>query len=339
MPSIVLATLCLNEMQWLEKLYTQHREWKGLVKWVFVESADRVYAECSPDMVSANGLSVDGTTEYLESLCSRDKDIIHIKHGFCGGASKDQGKCEARSRYLEVCEDIKPDYVVVLDSDEFYTYASQSLINNYLASTPIKKKRPSVRLRQRHIWYPPSLQEDSKWADAAGLSLFTHEVIGGYWKVPHTRIWGWEPGMRYKRNHNWPEDIHGKFLTEKPNTMTIDRVATKGPVPQCVHMGFAASVKSREAKHKYYQERGEGKEQNYTIRARRQGYVDNRQDWLMWKPGDTLRNGARVVPYSGFIPECFLKEKMENQSCPQDTSTVVLSLSSTRSAARKTQGQ
>lgn len=335
MPSITLCTLILNELEWLPRLYEQHRHWKGLVRWIFVESADRTYAECNPDMVTTGGLSTDGTTEYLESLSSVDECVIHIKHGFCGdGLAKDQGKCEARNRYLEVCEDIKPDYVVIVDADEMYTYASQSLILNYL-NTAVSKKRSSIRLRQRHIWYPPFLQDESnrKWVESVGFGLFSHEVVGGYWKVPHTRIWGWEPGMGYKRNHNWPEDTKGVYLTEKPTAICMDRVSTRGPVPQCIHMGFAASGKAREAKHKYYQERGEGKEKNDMMKARRQTYVDNRADWLAWKPGDVLQHGARVIPYNSFVPEVFLSEIT---SCPQDTNTVGLSLSSTHSADHKT---
>ena len=68
--SIVLSTLCLNEMEWLDKLYAQHKDWVGLEKWIFVESADRVYAETNPDMVSSSGLSVDGTTEFLRELAA-----------------------------------------------------------------------------------------------------------------------------------------------------------------------------------------------------------------------------------------------------------------------------
>jgi hypothetical protein len=335
MSSIVLATLALNEMEWLEKLYQQHRHWKGLVRWIFVESADRIYAECNPDMVTSGGLSTDGTTQFLQSLSSVDDRVVHIKHGFCGdGLAKDQGKCEARNRYLEVCEDIKPDYLIVVDADEFHTYASQSLILNYL-NIASNRKRSSIRLKQRHIWYPPFLQEESnkKWVESAGLKMFSNEVIGGYWKVPHTRIWGWEPGIRYRRNHNWPEDTSEVYLTDKPTSICIDRVATKGPVPQCIHMGFAASIKSREAKHKYYQERGEGKELNLSMRGRRQNYVDCRLAWQVWKPSNILPHGARVVPYSGFVPEVFLKERV---SCQPDTNTVGLSSSSTPSADHKT---
>lgn len=339
MPSIVLCTLVLNEIEWIDKLYQQHHQWKGMVRWIFVESADRVYAECSPDMVSADGLSTDGTTQFLESLSSKDERVIHVKHGFCGGADKpkDQGKCEARNRYLELCEDIKPDYVIVCDADEFYTYASQSLINNALVtSLPSKRKRPSIRLKQRHVWYPPFLQEDSnrKWCESTGYRMFSHEVIGGYWKVPHCRIWGWEQGMRYVRNHNWPEDTKSIFLIDKPFSLHVDRVLTKGPVPQCIHLGFAASIKSRQAKHKYYQERGEGKETNQMIRARRQSYVSCREAWENWQPGDVLPYGAQVIEYKGFVPEVFLKT--ENQQCPQDMNTVALSSSSIHSPDHKT---
>ena len=47
---IVLATLLLNEMEWLPKLYEQHKDWPGLCGWVFVEAADRVYANVNPEV-------------------------------------------------------------------------------------------------------------------------------------------------------------------------------------------------------------------------------------------------------------------------------------------------
>ena len=33
---IMLATMCLNEMQWLPFLFKQHKDWPGLVSWTFV---------------------------------------------------------------------------------------------------------------------------------------------------------------------------------------------------------------------------------------------------------------------------------------------------------------
>jgi len=50
--SVLIGTICLNEMQWLPMLYEQHRYWPDLEKWVFVEGADRVYQQTNPELVS-----------------------------------------------------------------------------------------------------------------------------------------------------------------------------------------------------------------------------------------------------------------------------------------------
>ena len=75
-PTVALCTLCLNEMEWLARLYEQHRNWPGLLKWVFVEAADVVYAKTNPDMVTSFGLSVDGTSDYLRNLSREDSRIV-----------------------------------------------------------------------------------------------------------------------------------------------------------------------------------------------------------------------------------------------------------------------
>ncbi len=56
---VCLCTLILNEMEWLPRFWVQHQRWPGLVRHIFVEAADAVYATANPDMVSADGLSID----------------------------------------------------------------------------------------------------------------------------------------------------------------------------------------------------------------------------------------------------------------------------------------
>ncbi len=279
---IVLATLVLNEMQWLPQLYEQHKDWLGLVKWVFVEAADRMYAEVNPGRVSHFGLSVDGTTEFLRELEDRDHLVEYVPHGFSTDPNPAQGKCAARSRYLQCAESVEPDFIGVLDADEFYAKRDQSLVNATLAANP----RPTgFVFRHREVWRPPS---------CAKLPLFSQEAIDGFWAIPYCRWWRWKPGLRYARNHNTPEDADG--IGQDRALARYDRVPR---APQMVHLGFASSLASREAKHRYYQARGEGKED------KRGWYVSSRRAWERWRVGMPLPRGARVVPYSGPIPECF----------------------------------
>lgn len=275
---IMLATLCLNEMEWLPKLVEQHHNWPDLVNWTFVEAADCAYAAVNKDMVSRRGLSVDGTTDFLAKLCSTRDGFYHEPVGLVGHTDVAQGKCEARNTYLDHAEKVKPDWIVVLDADEFYSLDDQRHINAQLAALRVQ----SVLYRQRHVWRPPSIM---------GQDLLQYEVMGAYWSVPHIRVWRWRPGIRYTKNHNHPETPRGISLAANTRRLISPHN------PQCVHTGFASLMTSRMAKHRYYKARGEGPKDG------RQMYVACREAWESWLPGDALPAGAQIFPYSGPRPE------------------------------------
>lgn len=291
---IMLATLCLNEMQWLPRSYEQHQDWPGIVEWVFVEAADVVYARKNPDRVSLSGTSVDGTTTFLEDRLFENRKIQYVKHGLTSHPTDpSQGKIEARNRYLDIAEDVRPDFVIVIDADEFYPTMVQRELVRYLQthldnSTP-KEGYTGFRLRQRHVWNPPG--------GTGSTDVFKYEVVGGYWDVPHTRIWRWRPGMRYRDNHNWPADGHGRMDRKVAKLDLIPEIKL-----ECVHTGYASDPDNRRAKHQYYKARGEGSEGG-KLGRKRQMYVDCRREWETWVPGSKLSHGARVIPYTGPVPE------------------------------------
>lgn len=286
---IVLGTLCLNEMEWLPTLYEQHKDWPGLVKWVFVEAADRVYAESNPQLVSHDGLSTDGTTEFLWKLSLRDPQVVHVRHGFTGSVTESpaQGKCEARSRYLAEAESVEPDLIGVLDADEFYCRDDQSQVGELVGGLA---PYSAFCFRHREIWRPPVLVR---------RPLFEAEVVGGFWAIPYCRWWRWSPGLRYGRNHNTPQRPDGSLLDDA--MIRLDRQPEVGEhrFPQMIHLGFAASLATRQAKHAYYRARGEGRTD------KRGWYVASRAAWESWRPGRSLPRRAHVVPYQGPIPEAF----------------------------------
>jgi len=279
--TVALCTLVLNEMQWLPHLYEQHKDWPGLLKWVFVESADRVYAETNPTLVSKDGLSVDGTTSFLEALVNQDPRVVHIKHGFSSATDPAQGKCQARSRYLEEVDSVKPSYLVVLDADEFYMRQFQTEIPQLMDRYPT---RNAFIFRHREIWRPESLKDKS---------LFRYEVTGGFWDIPYCRCWRWFPGLSYSKNHNTPQMPNGILLDARMRR--CDAYKT----PFFLHMGFASRLLFRAAKNNYYIARGEG------VNDRRLWYTESRAAWETWKLGDPLPRGAQVQFYDGPIPEAF----------------------------------
>lgn len=275
---IMLATLVLNEMEWLPKLVKQHLDWPGLCCWAFVEAADRRYAEANPGLATGDGLSTDGTTDYLRTLGSpafrHDKTIKIIHHGWADHADPAQAKCQARNRYLELADEVKPDAIVVLDADEFWTWDGQRRLNDLLDG----RRDAGLMLPTRHIWRPYAMPASE---------LFRWEVQGGYWSVPHARVWRWRPGLRHTDNHNVPHGVR------------VKRMLQPG-MPETIHLGFASANASRAAKRRYYGARGEG------VSDRRGMYQDCRLAYENWSFKDKLPHGAEVVPYVGNIPEAFL---------------------------------
>lgn len=276
---VALATLCLNEEEFLARNYFQHREWPGLVSWVFVEGADKKYVEASPELVTPEGLSTDKTSEYLKDLASADSRVTYIPYGWMIDANEAQAKTKGRDRYLTVFEEVKPDIFVVIDGDEFYTREDQERINR-LVSRDLKNL--SWRFTQRHLWKPPAL---------SGSNRFRFEVVGGYWAVPHVRVFRWAPGIRYLVSHNWPSGESYDPIRRLYNGIGGD--------PQCVHLGFTREGPARAATHRYYEARGEGRTDH------RSRYVACRRAWETWIPGQSLPDGAKIVPYSGPKPEAY----------------------------------
>lgn len=282
--SICLATLVLNEMEWLLKLYEQHKDWPGLARWIFVESADTVYAQTNPSLVSPNGLSTDGTTEWLEQLARTDGRVIHVKHGISSASDPAQGKCQSRQRYLDEMEAVRPEFFFVVDADEFYTKTDQERLADCLNRN---SRSTAWVCKHRDIWHPASIQSEP---------LFRYEVTGGFWSIPYCRCWRWKPNLRYITNHNTPE-VNGVGLDSR-----LARLDNLDGQPEFIHMGFASDPVIRAAKNRYYAARGEA------VDKKRSWYCDSRACFETWKPNDKLPRGAKVCLYDGPIPECFQGE-------------------------------
>lgn len=279
--SVVLSTICLNEMEWLPKLYEQHKDWPEMLRWIFVEAADRVYAETSPNRVNANGLSVDGTSQFLRDLSDKDQRIIYIPLGFTGHRNKALGKIEMKARALEAVGDLRPDFYIILDADEFYTRVDQ---DSLAPTMKLLGEHDGYVFRKREIWHPPSVAQEP---------ILTYEAVGGFWDMQCCHWFTYRPGMRFQNCHNTPDWADGTPMRDK---LYVDG---RSGMPQMVHMGFAAQATNRIAKNLYYEQRGE------ITDPRRHWYTKSRASWLNWKPGDPLLHGEKVIKYDGPIPECF----------------------------------
>ncbi len=272
---VLLATIALNEAEFLADSIRQHASWPGLVGWVVVEGATRNYGAANPEAVTAEGLSTDGTAEVLDGA-----PVIHIRHGWADGPGAQQ-KRQLRNRYCSVADELDPDVLIVVDADEFYTRETQQRI---LEVVQQNAGYDGWLFAQRHLWRPASI------ADQPAEQL---EVVGGYWQVPHLRVWRWERGLRYRVNHN--------HLTYPGRDRHLVRRPRPGD-PECIHYGFARDAAHRARTNRYYVARGEGRER---VGRNRKVYVDCRAAFETWQPGDTLPHGARVMPYDGPVPEVF----------------------------------
>jgi hypothetical protein len=280
--TVALCTLALNEIEWLPKLWDQHKDWPNLIRWVFIEGADEMYTAANPDMVTEKGLSVDGTTEWLSQLADTQKNVRYIQHGRQAQKTNlAQGKCELRDMYLKELEHIRPDFFITLDADEFYTKRDQERIEPLM----IGSKHSASIFKRREVWRPPSVVHQP---------LFSQEVTGGFWDIPCCHWWRWQPGLCFKSNHNTPETKRGESLGRR-----FERFDMLPDAPQMYHLGFAASVKTRTAKNRYYEMRGEA------VDVKRKWYCESRMAFEVWQPGDSLPHGAKVITWQGSIPECF----------------------------------
>lgn len=282
MNGVVLATLCLNEMEWLPRLYEQHRNWPGLVRWVFVEAADRVYAEANPRRVSFDGLSMDGTTEYLMKLAAEDELVEYVPHGFADHPDPARCKIAARQRYMDAAEEVRPKYLIQLDADEFYTREDQGRVCDVMRSYP---EYLSFTMLKREIWRPPSIRDQP---------LLQYEVVGGFWGIACCHWWNWQPGMAYRECHITPSTADGR-----PTNDRLLQLHDRANMPQMLHLGYAAGRGTRTAKNRYYVERGEYAD------PQRRWYTQSRASWEEWQPGHELAKDAKVIPYTGPVPECF----------------------------------
>jgi len=268
-------------MEWLPKLYEQHKDWPELVRWTFVEAADRVYAETNRDLVSSEGLSVDGTSEFLRELAEKDKRVTYIPHGIADHSDPSLCKIKARQRYMEVAQEIKPEFVIVLDADEFYTKEHQESLVTFMRMHPDKD---GYIFPRREIWRPPNIIDEP---------LFQYEAVGFFWSMPCGHWWRWNDGCKYAACHN--------NLQKKSGEIMRNRIRWDGELdaPQMIHMGFAACKQMRLAKNRYYEERGEKQD------PKRVKYTKARRAWMDWTPMKELPFGGKVIPYTGPIPEVF----------------------------------
>lgn len=269
--NIAIGMIALNETEFLEKNLIQHYYWEGanVHQIILVEGAVSEYPRT---YITRNGLSTDGTGDMIKRFMKRN-DPYH-KVFLVRGRWKD--KVEQRNQYTELINE-DTDILIVIDCDEFYTKRDQKIISNTIEMYPHKD---SFLVPIINLWHRPDLR-----------------VMGGYWDVPHLKIYRWQKGCRY-------HDNHVQLCCGERNYHTRDQFFMQIPQAKMIHYGYCRSEQFIKDKCQYYLNRGEAKTRPF--------YVTARGEYFEWQEGMShLQNGVQVIPYDDELPECFVEEKEE----------------------------
>lgn len=278
-PRVSVCMIVLNESEYITYAIEQIYNWSCCHEIIIVEGAVDLYPK---ENLSTELLSGDGTTELIKNFPDPDKKIKYVSGTF-------RNKVEQRNEYAK---HVTGTHVLVLDADEFYTLNSLEKLKEDIVANPdidlfsFNVSHDAQSRTYFHLWHG-----------------FNTHVIGGYWDVPHNRIYKWVPGTIYQgEDHNHPVRPDGVKLY--PQSVFIRCAPTRAV---CVHVGFAKEVTNQRDKNDYYVNRGEGKEPETVLRNLRQMYIDCRRACECWQPGRPLPHGASLFPYEHTLPEALLK--------------------------------
>jgi len=275
-PKFTICVIALNEAEYVEYNLEQLYAWDCCHQIIIIEGSVENYPK---DHLSEGGLSGDGTTDILKSWADRDK-VTYISGTF-------PDKIAQRNEYARR---VTGTHVLVVDADEFYSDQALRDLKEDVMMNPdceLFMFNFSADMSKRtyfHLWH-----------------TFQQHAIGGYWDIPHNRVYKWTPGSRYEgTDHNHPTKPDGKKLIRSQVEALFTRCV-------CVHTGFVKNVQNQRDKNQFYLNRGEGKELDPTIRRRRQMYIDCRMSYETWKPRRGLPHGASVQPFTHALPETLLQ--------------------------------
>lgn len=265
---ITFATILLNEQKFIGRNLCQHYEMCD--EWILVEGACQGYP---PRKVSEKGLSLDKTEVLINIFPDPLGKIVYVQHGWTKATGED-AKSELRNSYMKY---VNSDFLVVVDADEFYLKEHFSAALDKLSNPLVM----AVTLPQVHFW-----KDTSQF------------ITGEYYDISHTRFFRHLKGMRYVKNHNFPE-INGKYVHELGQTKftrTIkETVSGKKKYhymePSCFHLGFAKDFDDMRDKTEYYLNRGES--------ITRVSTTKSRAAWF----NDDLPEKCKIRKWDGIIPK------------------------------------
>jgi glycosyltransferase involved in cell wall biosynthesis len=263
-PKVSVGVIAVNEEEYLSYCLKGIYGWDHCHEIIVVEGAVEKYPSKN---VTSEGHSTDKTIEIIQNFRDPEGKIKLVTQN-----KKWQDKMYQRNQYATR---ISGDWLFVVDADEFYTEEDLEQLAKEMSIPNVDLLSFSRPEGIIHFWY--------------GLD---RQVRGGYWDVPHQRIYRYVPGLKYTDNHNHP--YMGNIRTDH-----ITGAKRKTSRITCYHTGFCKKRKNMRDKQDFYYNRGE--------KQSRSMYSDCREAWFDWVPGKELPHKAQVLPYKGPIPEV-LKE-------------------------------
>lgn len=269
---ISFGSILLNEQKFIGANLCQHYDFCD--EWILVEGACKEYPERK---VTVDGLSLDKTKLIIDLFPDPKSKITYIQYGWTN-VDGEHAKSELRNEYISRA---KGQYLVVVDADEFYEVDD---LKTGISDLELDFNKFAIVFPQVHFW------KDMK-----------SFITGEYYDISHTRFYKNLPGMKYIRNHNFPE-LNGKFVHEMgqfkyPRKIIEDKNIKESYYfdgPKCYHMGFAKDFEDMRDKTDYYLARGEATTRISTTSSR-----------AAWFDGD-LPDKCRLRSWAGKTPS-FLK--------------------------------
>lgn len=268
-----VGMIVLNEERFIKKNIENLLRWNDLVRIVIVEGSDINYPK---NNVTADGLSKDNTGNIINELVNKYDRILYVKKGFANC------KQDLRNEYIN---NVIGSHLFVIDADEFYSHDDLNRLSHEVLASPndiIQWEFQRDLIKDNifggivHFWH--SLK---------------HRVVGGYYSIPHQRIYRIVDGMKYDTSHNHPS-IYGKRYDEMRDRWSKTSIT-------CYHAGFMKDLKNMRDKQNYYYNRGEKKD--------RPMYSNTRELWFNWD-GKTMEypeHKIKILDYNGFIPDVLME--------------------------------
>jgi len=232
---MVAVCIVLNEEEYIEYALRSVYDFVDYI--IVIEGA----VTLCMNFANADGSSTDSTVDIIQSIPD-PKDKIILEQGIW------ESKIAQRQRYLDIIlqQNLAPDYILQVDGDEIYPYATLVEIQRIIK----KGKTDLISTPFYHFW-----------------TSFQWRATGSIWSAPQLRCIRYRENLKYTRSHIYPNYGNSDLLSQ--TNKRYKHQVTKNPI---FHYSYVKPHYKIMQKLQFYRNR-DGHRLNIT---------DN---WTTWKPG------------------------------------------------------